>query len=235
MQPKDVIRALTDPSPGFLCSNLSEEHGTARFRVPVAHGPLAAFALEQDAAAGKEALAELPDLESTRQLRALVSASHGLALWVPKRLLSTKGRKNEDDEQAAAGSVVVYPPAEWAMQRDEFDEWQADADDETFDDLPYTPDDMLFFAGVNYTPNRWFLVLRGPMAGNVCWWTHDGDSVLDEPWARDIRAWGDRIFATPPEELFGGTIRFSAKDSIDPAPAGAELYPLEYQPAMSTT
>lgn len=83
------------------------------------------------------------------------------------------------------------------------------------------------FAGINFSEERWFVILRGPLAGNVCWFTHDGDCVMDAAWATDVRGWADRIWSEIPSVL-GGTIRYSPVDSIDVVPNDAELYPETY-------
>ncbi len=232
MRAIDVIRGLGDPSPCFLCENLTDSASKSLYRVPVRHIRTPSVTADANLAEGRAALAALPEIESTGQLRAIVSDGHGHGLWVPQRLLDAPGsiEPGTSAEQAAAGSLLIFPPAEWGHLRDEFADWQFDGVEAAFEGLPYTFEDIVLFAGVNFSPDRWFLVLRGPMAGNVCWWTHDGDSVMHEPWALDIRAWADRIFADKPEDTFGGVIRFAAADSIDPAPDDAELYPIRYLP-----
>lgn len=175
-------------------------------------------------------MAELPDLASCRQLRALLQNHMGLGLWVCKRLDDLREELDPESLEYATlcGSLLVFPPAEWAHMRIEFSDWQYDGLEAAFEGLPYGFEDILLFAGPNFSPDRWFLVLRGPMAGNVCWWTHDGDSVMTEPWATDLKAWGDRIYAESPD-ILGGVVRFGAEDSIDPAPEDAELFPVEYE------
>lgn len=225
MKPTDVLAGLRDPAPCFRCRDLRNRSSTDRYRVPLLNRPLPCFNLEApEPEASAQALADLPDLPSTRQLRAILANNLGLGLWAPAQRVRSSGTP----EQEAFGSLIVFPPNEWASLLDEFVRWQFDGVDEAFSGLPYTVNDVVPFAGPNFSPDRWLLILRGPMAGNVCWWSHDGDTVMEEPWARDIRSWGDRIFAEAPDVL-GGVVRFSAIDSVDAPPADAELLPIEYR------
>lgn len=231
MTASDIVPALLHGSPHFLCRNLNDGESAGRYRVPVVHRPLTNFMLsEPDSSAGGLAMDALPDLPSTRQLRALLQQHAGLGLWVSEQLAAQIEMLEPGTiaYQASAGSLLVYPPAEWESLREDFADWQFDGVDAAFEGLPYGFDDILPFAGPNFSPDRWFLVLRGSMAGRVFWWSHDGDSQMSEPWADDIKAWGHRICAEVPE-IFGGVIRFAADDSIDPAPDGAVLLPVEYQ------
>lgn len=237
MKATDVIRGLGDPSPCFVCENLTDRQSKARYYVPVGHVKLRNYMCGPNPSAGQAALEALPDLGSVQQLKAIVSDSKGLGLWASQRLLDYPGTHHPDaqERQAAAGSLIIYPPAEWAEALDDIADWQFDGVEALFEGLPYTFDDVIPFAGVNFTPDRWLLVLRGPMAGNVCWWTHDGDSVMDKPWALDVRGWADRIFADGPQDTFSGAIRFTAADSINAAPENAELYPVQYLPETPST
>ncbi|MBK8914525.1 MAG: hypothetical protein IPM64_07965 [Phycisphaerales bacterium] len=201
--------------------------------MPLTSQRFAAFHAEApDPAAGTRALAGLPTLESSAQLAAVLEGVKGLGLWAPKLAMGESGPKAQPGDhryQAAYGSVLIFPPHEWELLRGTFANWQFDGVEAAFENLPYSFDDIVPFAGLNLSPDLWLLILRGPLAGSVCWWTHDGDSCMDEPWAADIRAWGERIHADGPDVL-GGTIRFEADDSPDGPPADAELYPLEYHP-----
>lgn len=231
MSPLDIAPQLDHPSPCFLCSNLTDRKSTRRYRVPLGHIQFDALLQDLNPTAAAAAIDALPDIPSAQQLRALTQDRLGLGIWAPQSLLTIADPSGLSDLelQARAGSVIIFPPAEWAHLRTEFADWQDDGVEAAFEGLPYSFDDILLFAGPNYSPNRWFLVLRGPMAGNVCWWTHDGDSVMNKFWATDIRDWARRIFTDPLEDTLGGLVRFTAADSIDPAPDDAELYPLEYR------
>jgi hypothetical protein len=235
MRAADVIPGLAHPSPCLICRNALDWDGP-RYRVPVGNSPLESFEQRPDAAAGQAALDALPELVSTVQLRAVVTAGAGMGLWIPRRLLemTDQWRIRDRDKELRAGSILIYPPAEWARLRFEMGQWQFTGIEDAFDGLEYTFDDILPFAGPSCSPDLWYLVLRGPMAGNVCWWSHDGGSEMKTPWAEDVRAWAEGIFQ--PE--FVATVAeigpFSAKDSIDPAPADAQLNPIEYLPETPT-
>lgn len=236
MNPHDVIPGLLDPSPCFVCRELQDRSALARYRVPVVHRKLSnVFVDVQDDHVARRAIAGLPAHPSVEQLVSLVDDGLGIGLWASPRLVAADevGELDVMEIQAALGSLLIFPPAEWEYVRSDMGEWLFDengepAVDKYFEHLPYTLDDILPFAGMNFSPDRWYLVLRGSMAGNVCWWTHDGDSVMDRPWAADLKAWASRVWTELPAVL-DGMARFWARDSIDPAPAHAELVPIEYR------
>lgn len=228
-----LIPGLADPNPAFLCRNLRVRGSDARYRVPVTHRVLThTFTTGPDVAAGLAAVRELRALLPGHELCDLVSDAKGLGLWVPRNRLGTEASIAEDASasQDAWGAVLVVPPHEWAQLRDGMADWFGDDADEIFAELPYTFEDVLPFAGLNFSPDRWFVVLRGEMAGKVCWWTHDGDSVMDQPWADDIQSWAMRVWKECPE-VFGGIMRFGPDDTVDPCPSDAELYPESYLPS----
>lgn len=129
--------------------------------------------------------------------------------------------------QRALGSLLVDPPRRWEKSKEEFVKWQHDGVHEVLDGLPYSLEDMLFFARVNFSPDKWYTVIRGPMAGHVFWWTHDGDSKMAEPWAASIQGWGEKVCDGVPG-LFEGVIRFGADDCIENAPPEMTLFPDRY-------
>ena len=228
-----LIPGLAGPNPAFLCSNLRGERGSdARYGVPVRHRVLShTFSEGPDTSAGMAAVRELQASLPGHQLSELVSDAQGIGLWVPRSRLVDETSNDPDlsNSQDSCGGLLVYPPHEWEGLREEMADWFGDYVDETFAELPYTFEDVLPFAGLNYSPDRWFVVLRGEMAGKVCWWTHDGDSVMDQPWADDIRSWAMRVWKECPG-VFGGIMRFGPDDTIDPCPSDAELYPEAYSP-----
>jgi hypothetical protein len=219
MQVNEVLPGIADPAPGFLCQNLNDRSSSVRYRVPVAHTRIDC---------GNTDTAEfdqLPALPSVHQLRTLVGDGTGLGLFVSRQGSDCGGP--ETAEQAKMGSVLIFPPTEWPRLKSEFAEWQFEGVDAAFAGVPYSFDDILVFAQINFTPDCWYLVLRGPMAGNVCWWMHDPDSDTDSPWAIDVHDWGRRLWKELPD-VFGGIIRFNAAASIDHPPADAQLYPERY-------
>ncbi|MEK6703255.1 MAG: hypothetical protein AABZ53_13400 [Planctomycetota bacterium] len=236
MPTSEVLPGLDDPSPGFICKALRTKGPEVHYRVPLVHRTLAAANTNSpDVEAGLAALAALPDLPSIRQLREVLHNGVGLGLWVSRRLTERHEQLEPETQeyQALAGAVLIYPPHEWSMLRDEMKDWFFDGVDQAFEGLPYGFDDILPFAGINFTPDRWYIVLRGEMAGSICWWTHDGDSEMSEPWAADLKAWGERVWEELPDVL-GGIIRYASTDSIDAAPEGSELYPIKYLRDMGT-
>ena len=47
---------------------------------------------------------------------------------------------------------------------------------DVFANLPYGFNDMAVFAKVNFTPDVWYYVTRGPLEGKVFRWQHDDES-----------------------------------------------------------
>lgn len=229
MTPEDVVTGLSDPAPCLVCEDLTHRESKARYRVPLRHRVLTECCCKANVEEARRLIAALPDLASVRQLKALLRGEQGLGLWVSAWVDDRRGSFERETElwQAGWGSIVVYPPHEWPCLMKTWEDWFFQGVEKEFADVPYSFADVLPFAGPNFSPDRWFLVLRGPMAGKVFWWTHDGDWVMDTPWAEDIRGWADRIWQETPD-VFGGVIRFRAEESIDHPPEDAELYPLHY-------
>ncbi|MDP1661423.1 MAG: hypothetical protein Q8L55_05865 [Phycisphaerales bacterium] len=185
-------------------------------------------------AESKAILDRLPDSPTVRQLRALFNDSDGIGLFAPARIGPDDAEEGSISAQWSYGSILLLPTAEWEAKKAEFVDWQFEGVEAAFADLPYGLDDILCFAAINFSPDMWYIVLRGPMAGAVCWWTHDGDSVMHEPWATDLRAWGERIWREVPE-VFGGVIRPTPDSCIDPVGAEGDLYPERYVADMDDT
>jgi hypothetical protein len=230
MRAAEIWPGLSATRTVLVCRAVGAEDGAAeRFRVPVEHRPLREH-FPMDAAA----LAAIPDGPSLDDLKSILGETGGLGLFAPKALplgAAPAGGSWEPastSEQAAVGSIIVWPPREWARLRSEFADWQYDGGvDQVFAGLPYGFADVVPFASINFSPDCWLLVTRGPMAGKVFWWTHDGDPQLDEPWAESIAAWGARIWREAPG-VFGGVIRFDAsasEDEVEEGREGVELYP----------
>lgn len=220
MVPRDVLPGLADPRPGLLCEDL--DTGEKGLRVPLVHRSLGPVTDESRAL-----LATLPDIPSVNQLRALLSTSDGIGLFAPALIEPGEEGLGDLSAQWARGSILLLPPTEWKEKKAEVLDWQFDGVDVVFKELPYGPDDILCFSAVNFSPDAWFMVLRGPMAGAVCWWTHDGDSVMDKPWAADLAEWGRMVFKDP-IEAFGGVIRPTPMSCIDGGQRDVNLYPERY-------
>ncbi len=129
-------------------------------------------------------------------------------------------------QQKDLGSILVYPPQLWDEERRSLKEWLSD-EAVPFRDLSYGIEDILPFAGVNYSPDRWFFVTRGAMEGKVFWWQHDDAPQISEPWAENLDDWAARVWREVPD-VFGGCIRFDKRATPDEVPDGAELFPEKF-------
>ncbi|HYD01600.1 MAG TPA: hypothetical protein VEB22_10275 [Phycisphaerales bacterium] len=224
MKPTDVLPFLADPRPGLLCLDMLT--GRTGLRVPLVHRRLGPPSTES-----AELLASLPPSPTVDQLRVALGAADGIGLFAPALIEPGEAEEGSVSNQWSHGSIILLPPTAWEQQKAEFADWQFDGLDEAFDGLPYGPDDILCFSALNFSPDMWYTVLRGPMAGAVCWWTHDGASVMNEPWAADLKAWGARIIADV-TEAFGGVIRPTPMSCIDGGEDELDLYPERYVPDL---
>ncbi|MEK7867614.1 MAG: hypothetical protein AAB434_13115 [Planctomycetota bacterium] len=223
MRREELFPWLDDESPVFLCQNLKDEESPAVYRVPIEHR---AFAQEMDENAAAR-LAELPPIATFQQLKDLVGDNTMLGLFAPALIPPDDPNLDPVKQQTAQGAILLLPPSEWEEAKKQFAAWQFDGVELAFAGLPYRFEDVLVFATLNFSPDCWFAVLRGPMAGQVFWWTHDGESVLEHPWALDLRDWGRRIREEAPD-AFGDFIRYPAEASPDGPPPDAELSPDRY-------
>lgn len=222
MAMRSLFPATHDPAPAFECSNLRHRGTAARYRVPVSH-----LRMKGDRGSAKKFFRNLPELGTIKQLRTLVGDGGEFGLFSPIKLQEQLRGSTPQERQAIAGAVRVLSPHDWEAYKAELRQWFGTDVESEFAGLPYRFEDILVVATLNFSPDRWFIVLRGEMAGAVCWWTHDGDSTMHEPWASDLRAWGTRLWAELPTVL-GGVIRYGANASVDPVEDDAELYPEKY-------
>ncbi len=223
MRREDLFPWLDDASPVFLCQNLKAPESPTVYRVPIEHR---AFAQDLDEASAAR-LAELPPLATFQQLKDMVGDNTLIGLFAPALIPADDANLDLVKQQAAQGAILLLPPSEWEEARKQLAAWQFDGVELAFQGLGYRFDDILVFATLNFSPDCWFAVLRGPMAGNVYWWSHDDDSGLDRPWALDLREWGQRIREEVPD-VFGDIIRYPAEASPDGPPPDAELSPDAY-------
>jgi len=223
----DIIPHFADPNPCFLCSDLNSNAEEAKYRVPLCFRSLGAPEGAESDAQELAIVEGLPDIESVVQLRMLVEDGCGIGIWVPKLAYDIEQRTGGQLSQETMGAITVFPAGDWPALKSEFKEWCFEGVEHEFSGLPYSFEDVLPFARINYSPDIWFLILNGEMAGKVCFWGHEGDCVMEEPWAGDIKSWSERIFATGPEAL-GGMAQYSAQDSIDLTPDDAVLCPIRY-------
>jgi hypothetical protein len=230
MELREIMPGFYDPAPCVVCEKIEgisrSRSPSELYRVPLHHRRLSCCLTEEaESWAGRAALAELPDMACTRQLRALYESEEGLGLWAPVSYMN-----REDLRHAAAiasmGSVLIPPPHEWevarSMLRDSLDR------SPEYKEVRYLRevDDLLPFA-ISYSSSYWILVLRGQLAGSIMRWEPFGHNELKEPWATDIAAWAKRLFAECPG-VFGGIPDLRGSDSIDPCDANAPLWALRY-------
>jgi hypothetical protein len=151
----------------------------------------------------------LPDLDAVRQLRELVGDGFPIGLYVPERLFAKAEAtpKGGEIDQGALGAVYVIAPQEWAKFRSMWRDWFFDGPDAAFEGFPFAFEDTLGFAMRNFSPDIWFIVTRGEMAGRIFLWGHDGDG---DAWADDLTGWAERIHGDL-EEAFGGVIRYGSE------------------------
>jgi hypothetical protein len=217
----DVFPRFGETGAVLVCKNLSNRTSKAEYAVPVNHRRLgAAGGVDESLMAG------LPDLRAVRQLVEVLRETGGVTLFAPTAWEAAGG---SPFEIATVGSVIVLPPEAWEEVRADFLGWQKGME-EAWKGVPYGPEDVLVFAKVNYSPDGWFIVLRGEMAGKVVRWSHDNWPDMSVPWAEDLRGWAERLWAETPE-IFGGVIRFdeSAAAAETPAPEDAELFPVRLE------
>lgn len=217
MSISELFPRLNDPNPMMLCCELSDRATPKKlYRVPIEHRQLGKTTL-----LSKFLLWTLPNSPSFNQLRCALRSGR-LGLFAARS--NPLGQGNALARQAAWGAIILFSPTEWRAEKCDLAKWQVKGLDTTFENLPYRFKDIRVFARLNFSPDCWFIVLRGAMAGKVFWWTHDGDSQLKEPWAEDIRGWGERVWREIPD-VFGDIVRFRGQDTIDEAPRDAELCP----------
>jgi hypothetical protein len=215
MQVHEVWPWLDEQGAALLCRDQLESpdaaSGGRRVRVRVEHRPLSTVF---DWAPGE--LDKLPRGEAGEQLRAVLEATGGVGLFAPKLwpLIRPGDEGWGHRAQRAIGSIIVWPPCEWARMHSEFMDWHYDGVEEAFKGLPYGPDDVLMFASINFSPNGWFIVRSGPMAGKIVFWTHDGDWQMDQVWAEDVKSWGERVRREMPGVL-GGHAEFDSTAAAD--------------------
>lgn len=217
-----------DPSPAFLCRDLSDSDETPRYRVPVQH-----VMNEPPSEEGRALFDALPNIRPIIQLAKIVGDGSGYGLFAPSLLQQPGLTLSTIDEQRSMGSMFIYPPVLWKLMRERLGDWLGDPP-EVFARLPYGLEDLLPFAGIGMSADFWLIVMRGPAAGRILSWGHDGegDASLGVRWAENLNDWARRIRAELPGN-FGGTVRFTPGESIDNAPADAELYPEVYLPDIN--
>ncbi|MEM7755443.1 MAG: hypothetical protein AAF297_07380, partial [Planctomycetota bacterium] len=133
--------------------------------------------------------------------------------------------------QAAYGCLWWAPPSEWAAVRERTEAWYEEQEDHEgiFGDRQYGPDDIVPLICRNFSPDCWFVVLRGPLKGRLCHFCHDewddgADGVADS--FESFFSWVIEDI----ERSFGGVNTFAPADTADTIPTGTEeLYPIAYE------
>jgi len=219
---EDVLPRIADPSPVLLCRAVgADEDDAPLVRVPVT---TVAWGEEIDTA---EVFDKLPRLPAVEQLRVLVGDGFGLGLFAAAADDGLMPDDQEDDVEAQRlqGGILIFAPQDWDDEADALAEWFEG--EGLPEDVPYGLDDVLVFARQNFGPDCWYLVLKGPLAGSVCFFCHDGPGSMHEPWAADIIAWGERVWDDV-EEAFGGIVRFPGRTAEGGGVEAKELMPVRY-------
>lgn len=199
---------LDDRNPIVICEN---ERGEL-FSVPVVH--------RGAPPAGRRAMSRLRKLlkgvPGLEQFVAVYERHDGIGLFA--------ARKGVEDD----GAVQLAPVETWAALRGEMFKWFFDGVKPAFQGLPYGPKDIVPFAMRNYSPDRWFVIRRGAMAGQIGFWGHDGEPLSDVPVARDLASFF--VWLTEHvNEAFGGVNRYSVRVAIEPgADPFEQLFPRSY-------
>lgn len=218
MTKKDILPQLRYGSSIIECERPEDGY---RCRVHVVHRELDYSAFASDPAEADGAFDDLPDLGTIRQLRELLSDGSPIGLYIPeKHYERTSSASTNAEEQAALGGVYMIPPQEWQNFRSMWQEWFFDGPEVEFEEYPFEFEDTLGFAMRNFSPDIWFIVIRGEMAGHIYLWGHDGDG---DAWADDLTGWAERIHADL-DEAFGGVISYGA-DAIE-GHIGEDVYPV---------
>jgi hypothetical protein len=209
-----VVRDGSACQPGRLC------------RVPVEHRILGdAFG------SFGELMNDVGSDLSQQQLAAILEHTGGVGLFAPSRWSLTSPCGDPHRDQGAHGSVILWPASEWERLHSEFMDWQYDGVEVTFGDAPFGPDDVLIFASVNFSPDCWLLVTRGPMQGKIVFWSHEDRADFQTPWADDLRSWGERL-RREIHELLACRAAFDriAADDAEDLPESVELLPVSFKP-----
>lgn len=208
------LRSLDRDDLAFECSVLGGASLQTRARVPLQHRELAGEPTE--------VLSLLDTVPGADQFCETFANGRGYALFLPQTGGFAFGP--EADAQAELGAIVVLPPELWSEHTSMLADWQYETPG-LIVEQNVAVSDVCVFAQVNYSPDCWYVVLRGPQAGKIWWWEHDtADGLMQEPFARSLQGWAERLSEDPVPYL-GGTIRYSPASSIDVVDGASQLYP----------
>jgi len=220
-----LLPRLAEQTGVFLCSNLSQRESPRRYRVPVEHRRFELFG-----AAFDSAIRSVPSAgggNTARQIADALSDSGGIGLFAAKGWPLGGPDGTREPTQEEHGAVLIIPPQFWEEEHRDLQGWMPDGFDPS-GNLPYGLDDIAIFAKVNFTPDVWYYVKRGPLEGKIFRWQHDDEADPTQPWADDFITWAARVWREVPD-LFGGTIRWDRAATPDEdCPDNAELFPVEF-------
>jgi hypothetical protein len=221
----NVFPRLAEQNGVFLCSDLKQRESTRRYRVPVEHRRFELFGEAFDSSL--RAVSSGGGGKTVQQLAEAMADSGGIGLFAAQGWPLGGPDGTREPTQEEHGAVLIIPPQFWEEEHRDLKGWIPEGLD-PFEDLPYKFDDMAVFAKINFTPDVWYFVKRGPLEGKIFRWQHDDESDSARPWADDLVAWATRVWDEVPE-LFGGITRWNRVASPDEdCPDNAELYPEEF-------
>lgn len=220
-----VLPRLAEQNGVFLCSNLKQSESPRRYRVPVEHRRFELFGDAFDRAI--RSVTSTGGGNTAQQIAEALADTGGIGLFSAKGWPLGGADGTREPTQAEHGAVLIIPPQFWEEELRDLQGWIPD-DFDGLANLPYGMEDIAIFAKINFTPDVWFYVKRGPFEGKIFRWLHDDASDLTTPWAEDFVTWAARVWREVPG-LFGGITRWDRAATPDEdCPDNAELYPLEF-------
>ena len=123
--------------------------------------------------------------DTAQQIATALADSGGIGLFAAKGWPLGGPDGTREPTQEEHGAVLIIPPQFWEEELSDLQGWLPDGFD-GLANLPYGMDDIAIFAKVNFTPDVWFYVTRGPLEGKIFRWLHDDASDLTTPWADDF-------------------------------------------------
>lgn len=217
----DRLPILRDRHARLWCSGLPDDGGGADYGVPVTNE----LGRPPSKSARELLTSQVGDLAEDDPFVRFYSAHNGARLMVRP--------EPYEHEQDKLGSMLLTTIEEFSEVREELEtwvfDWIDDGQEDPFVPWGYTWEDVLPFGCPNYSPDRWYIVIRGEHAGRYGLWEHDGVSIegarysslteLLTGWAEDLSI------------AFGGICRFEPGAADPPAPQRyRELFPIRYSP-----
>ena len=205
-----VFPFIYDTDPVLLCQPNGKDDCPTRFRIPTRH--------LLGAPAADSALTKLDKLLGGAPghmiFREFYSKHNGMGMF---------SVGNEDDE---CGIFVLPPIEEWDEVRELMFEWFYDGLEKQFEDNSFGPNDIIPFAQRNYSPDTWYVVTKGPLAGKILYWEHEELYLFEDVFAEDLIDFLNKL--TDGLRIHSHSC-FDAKWSSDPIPQGVKsLFPVGY-------